>query len=200
MNTQESSDDPYDDIPNAYLSWTKPYWQALSDGDLVECVVFSLLRMVGIARRSDDGWLPLVPRPFRAIYAVWSLNGEVNNGGLDQYFWNTDGEQIDAARDGLAIIGAAATSQVFERAVKSYEANRSILMRFKRVAVRLLNSGLRRKAWEKFAESYKHSDLESLTSEFYRTESDLKVALVNYIRRHLDQFVLDKATVARSFG
>ena len=50
------------------------------------------------------------------LLAVWLLDAEVNNGGFDQYFWNTAGELISEAIEGLEIIGAEDLASIADAA------------------------------------------------------------------------------------
>lgn len=51
-----------------------------------------------------------------ALRYVWALEGEVTNGGLDQYFFNSSGDRARQALEGLDLIGAASTAAILRRA------------------------------------------------------------------------------------
>ena len=51
-----------------------------------------------------EGFAGLSPAE-RSYYAVSVLSGEVHNGGFDQYFGNSSGDQYQAARAGLRGVG-----------------------------------------------------------------------------------------------
>jgi hypothetical protein len=55
--------------------------------------------------------------PERVFRAVWELEGEVNNGGFSQYFFNSSGALAPFVVDALRSIGANQTAQLLERAV-----------------------------------------------------------------------------------
>ena len=52
----------------------------------------------------------------KLYYAVNSLNGEIYNGGFQQYFWNHDGGQYPYALEGLRRIGAVHALQALQQA------------------------------------------------------------------------------------
>lgn len=52
-----------------------------------------------------------LPKGFQHIYSLWVLEGEVNNGGFNQYFFNSSGQFVDEAYDGCIAIGAAKNSR-----------------------------------------------------------------------------------------
>jgi len=54
----------------------------------------------------------------QAIYTIWWLEAEVNNGGFHQYFWNSAGDHADAALKSLKNIGALKTASLLERAIE----------------------------------------------------------------------------------
>jgi hypothetical protein len=51
------------------------------------------------------------------VLGVWMLDAEVNNGGFDQYFWNTAGDLISEAIEGLENIGADDLASIAESAL-----------------------------------------------------------------------------------
>lgn len=53
----------------------------------------------------------------RAIYAIWWLEAEVNNGGFHQYFWNAAGDHTDVALKSLNAIGATETASLLQQAI-----------------------------------------------------------------------------------
>lgn len=53
----------------------------------------------------------------QAIYTIWWLEAEVNNGGFHQYFWNPAGEHSDIALKSLKAIGAIKTAALLEKAI-----------------------------------------------------------------------------------
>lgn len=52
-----------------------------------------------------------------ALLDVWTLEGEVNNGGFDQYFFNSSGDRARQALAGLELIGARRAAGVLLRAM-----------------------------------------------------------------------------------
>jgi len=51
------------------------------------------------------------------VYRVWSLLGEVSNGGFDQYFFNSSGDHATRTRDALRAIGDTKGLKVLEEAM-----------------------------------------------------------------------------------
>lgn len=54
----------------------------------------------------------------QAIYCIWWLEGEVNNGGFHQYFLNSSGDLYAETLSALEAIGANKTKALLERAAQ----------------------------------------------------------------------------------
>ncbi len=79
-------------------------------------------RFVEIVTNVDsDRFTELEPEA-RDIYVVGLLEGEVNNGGFSQYFWNTEGQHAAVTVDVLKRVGAKETASLLRRAMKLYGA------------------------------------------------------------------------------
>jgi hypothetical protein len=144
---------------------------AIPEDQLEETVVFS---MISIDRAMYDGSalsLTRFARPWRQVVAVWQLWGELVNGGMHQYFYNSEGVDADLARDGLLAMGCDELAGLFADATKVWEAERDMIQLFKQ-----------RNAWEDFKVSERAGELQSFTKAFYAQELQLKQALRHFIR------------------
>ena len=52
----------------------------------------------------------------RIVYCIWWLEAEVNNGGFDQFFFNSAGDLYAETCDALTMIGANKTRKLLESA------------------------------------------------------------------------------------
>jgi len=52
----------------------------------------------------------------RILVAIWALEADVNNGGFDQYYFNSSGDTAHYAPAALRAIGAIAAADIAERA------------------------------------------------------------------------------------
>jgi len=66
-------------------------------------------------QRSPGGFGGL-SEPEKLYYAVALLRNEVNNGGFDQYFFNSSGSYYNYAEEGLVAIGATHTLELLRQA------------------------------------------------------------------------------------
>ncbi|HEY3241945.1 MAG TPA: DMP19 family protein [Phycisphaerae bacterium] len=113
----------------------------------------------------------------RMVYATSALEGEVNNGGFLQFFWNTRGECSQMALEGLKLIGAERHADLLQRAIVIYEQDKRLQRR----------SGDKLDA-EAFSNAERDSRLNPLDDEFYNLTEQLAPLRVKYIRSHLDEF------------
>jgi hypothetical protein len=89
-----------------------------------------------------------ITQPERGLVAVYWLWGEVNNGGFDQYFFNSSGDDSEAALAGLREMGAPGAAALLERAMGAFPGGKPSTHREQRVA---LMAKLRKQAqgiWE----------------------------------------------------
>jgi hypothetical protein len=120
------------------------------------------------------------PPGLRMLYTTWQVEGEVNNGGFNQYFWNTDGQLADMALEGFRLVRAAKYADIMQRAIATHKREVSEMQKYKE------NGTL-----DAFSESYEHTDLNKLDEEFFDLDEDLSGLRIKYIRAHLDEFVQD---------
>jgi hypothetical protein len=55
-------------------------------------------------------------KPEKVFVCIWELEGEVNNGGFDQYYFNTSGDHAQHAVESLRAIGADHTASLVDKA------------------------------------------------------------------------------------
>lgn len=79
-------------------------------------------RFVDIVTNADTDRFTELEPDARDIYVVGLLEGEVNNGGFSQYFWNTEGQHAAVTVDVLKRVGAKETASLLRRAMKLYGA------------------------------------------------------------------------------
>ena len=96
--------------------------------------------------------LPILIRP---LYTVLVLQSEVENGGFNQYFWNSSGRLASEALDDLVSLGAKQHAALLKYAIMIEKDESPMIAKFKKP-----------QTWNSFAESYKHTELEPLDEEF----------------------------------
>lgn len=126
-------------------------------------------RYMEIATKSDTDKLDELSSEARDIYTVGLLEGEVNNGGFSQYFWNTEGQFAVHTLEVLKRIGAKETSSLLRRAMKLYGAP---------------PAGDVDEWYDRLEKvEAEHADvLENLDEHFYEGLDDLPVLVMNHLQ------------------
>jgi uncharacterized protein DUF4375 len=80
----------------------------LPDKELVQKVISSVLEFVGELGPGEDDYelVRQTPKTAQFFWAMRLLESEVNNGGFEQYFWNSSCTLADVALKGYQAIGA----------------------------------------------------------------------------------------------
>lgn len=109
----------------------------------------------------------------RLIYLMGDLEGEVNNGGFSQYFFNSSGKYADETILILKEIGAKYTSSLLEEAKKIYKSGPT-------------NDG--RDEPEVDLTDSQEEKLNELDNKFYEYKDNLNELQITYIKLHITDF------------
>lgn len=114
----------------------------------------------------------------QTIYTTYLVETEVDNGGFNQYFFNSAGRLADIALAGFRTLGATEHERLMREAIAVYERMRP-----------RLDSAREAGTMEAFSETYEGGEFEAIDRRFYDLDTDLSALRIQYIRTHLDQFV-----------
>lgn len=122
------------------------------------------------------------PDGLAAFYYIDELEGEVDNGGYNQYFYNTNGDHVEQTIWALNLLDFSELTENYEKAVAIWnnEKNDPRLQS-------LYESG----TLEDFSETYKYTDLSVCDDEFYALDTKLRAAKVTFVRASPELFVDD---------
>lgn len=112
----------------------------------------------------------------RAIYATWVLDGQVNNGGFNQFFYNYKGDFLEDAIYGFRILKAIKHCEI---AIKAKERLKTEKDKIDRVR--------EKKDLKAFMESYEDINFDDLDEEYYKLE-DISTIRISYIKNHIDKY------------
>ncbi|MDT3405630.1 DMP19 family protein [Mucilaginibacter terrae] len=117
--------------------------------------------------------------PCQDLYLIFVFEGQVNNGGFNQYYYNTEGKFYKLLPEALRRIGAGLFADLTQQANRVYEANYHQINKF--------NDG----TLEGFSKSYDNNPLNEFDDKFYDlySEEDLQQLQANYIRINKHNFV-----------
>lgn len=163
--------------------------------------IYKVLTTEIIDTTSDDGLLQVVfdnliekfPRDYtkeyqtvlgwtksqQAIYVIWNLEAEVNNGGYNQFYFNPSGQYADLAPDALKLVGAFKFADLTSKANEVYKKENEKIIKHQDGSL------------EGFSKSYDDNPLNKFDDEFYELnkKDDLQKFQVEYIRNHKEYFI-----------
>ena len=115
----------------------------------------------------------------QAIFLSWWLEGEVNNGGFNQYYTNSSGQYADLVPNLLTKIDAVKFSDLAKRANEIYKTN------YKQITKEQDGS------LEGFSKSYENNPLNDIDTEFYKLYEveNLYDKQIKFIRNNKEDFV-----------
>jgi hypothetical protein len=147
------------------------YLDLRSDEDLAREVGFYVLGKVG-----EDYDLSGLTHAERVIACLTEVEMEVNNGGFDQYFWNSPGNHAAEAVQALRELGALYTAGLVAEASAQFGPDGPDADRERRWKQMDGLSEVVRDRWS------------ALDDRFYEYRDDLPHLAASYIRSNRDQF------------
>lgn len=118
-------------------------------------------------------------KPRQAIYMIWLLEAEVNNGGYNQFYFNSSGQYYKYLPEALKLVGADKFADLTKRANEIYEKENAKITKDQDGTI------------EGFSKSYDDNPLNKFDDEFYelyKTEN-LQQIQVDFIRKHKTEFI-----------
>lgn len=119
---------------------------------------------------------------YQSTYSTMLLEGEVSNGGFNQFFYNPSWQLFAHAVSGYRRFGLEEIASLVEQACAQYVRESK-----EEEKARLLRSG----RTEDFCKSYEVSSLGTLDRQMWAAKSKISLARVAYIRRNTSEFLGD---------
>jgi|GEM_PF-1410906 len=114
----------------------------------------------------------------RRLCAAHGLDGEVNNGGFDQYFFNSTGDSAEVALAGLKDMGAVAVAALLERAMAVFPDSKPPADRERRHELMQEMESRSKPVWDQ------------CDSEFYDCKEDIDALCLAYAKKKRAEIVL----------
>lgn len=114
----------------------------------------------------------------RRLLAAYWVEAEVNNGGFDQYFFNSAGDNAELAMAGLKDMGAVGAAALLERAMAVFPGGKPPVGRFKRQEVMEHIASQSKPVWSK------------CDDEFYKLTERISDLSLNYVKKKRTEIVL----------
>jgi hypothetical protein len=116
---------------------------------------------------------------FQMVYSTWEMEGEVSNGGFNQFFYNS-GQFAKMALHSLLLIEADDYYQILKKAIFIYRKEKD------NQALQDLYS---KRTLETFFKTYEMTKLIQCDQAFRRLKNKLRPLRIKFIREHPDQFI-----------
>lgn len=115
----------------------------------------------------------------QAIYMIWTLEAEVNNGGYNQFYFNSSGQFYKHLPEALRLVGANKFADLTKRANDTFEKENAKITQHQDGTI------------EGFSKSYNDNPLNKYDDAFhdlYKTEN-LQQIQVDFIRKYISEFI-----------
>jgi hypothetical protein len=146
--------------------------------DKVELAIVDFVHSKLDGRYEDESKvLSTLPAGIRALYVTWGVEAEVNNGGFNQYYWNSAGQFANDAVAAFEFFSAHKHAQLMQEANGIRAEEKAEIDKFKEEAT-----------IEAFSESYEVSKLGPLDDRFYKLDENLSALRIAKIRSEPDLF------------
>ncbi|WP_433900543.1 DMP19 family protein [Sphingobacterium puteale] len=149
-----------------------------SDDMLLEVVYDNLFRKLSAAYDKEYEIVFSWNKSRQAIYMISRLEAEVNNGGYNQFYFNSSGQFATALPEALKLVGATQFADLTERANSTFEKEKSKITEDQDGTV------------EGFSKSYENNPLNKFDEVFYKLNEakNLQKIQVDYIRKNKNEF------------
>lgn len=150
-----------------------------SDDELLQVVFDNLSEKLPDDYEKEYGSVIKWNKSRQAIYMIWWLEGEVNNGGFNQYYANSSGQYYKLLPEALQLVGAVKFAEITQQANDTYEKENEKITKHQDGTL------------EGFSKSYKDNPLNDFDDKFYELAKieNLHELQVRYIRKHKVDFV-----------
>ncbi|MEP7376173.1 MAG: DUF4375 domain-containing protein [Chitinophagaceae bacterium] len=150
-----------------------------SDDDLLQTVFDNLIDKFPKNHNENYQTVLSWTKSQQAIYIIWCLEAEINNGGYNQFYFNPSGQYGDLTPDALKLVGAAKFADLAERANEVYKKENEKITKHQDGSL------------EGFSKSYDDNPLNKFDDEFYELyrKENLQQLQVDFTKKHKQDFI-----------
>lgn len=162
-----------------YKVLTEQIIDTISDENLLLVVIDNLLEKLSANFEKEYETVMSWNKSRQAIYMIWLLKAEVNNGGFNQFYYNSSGRFYKHLPEALRFVGANKFADLTDKANKTFEKEKEKITKHQDGTI------------EGFSKSYDDNPLNVFDTEFYNLDQteNLKQILVDYIRKNNKEFI-----------
>lgn len=173
-----NSVEAFDNRP-IYKELTEQIIDTVSDENLLQVVFDNLIEKLPSDYEKEYETVMSWNKSRQAIYMIWTLEAEVNNGGYNQFYSNPSGQFYKHLPEALRLVGATKFADLTERANKTFEKENEKITKHQDGTI------------EGFSKSYDDNPLNDFDTEFYdlsQTEN-LQQIQIDFIRKNKKEFI-----------
>lgn len=130
-------------------------------------------RVAPLFNRVEAAGVSSLTLPERVLFSVWAATGQIENGGFDQFFYNSSGDHAGEAPGAFRAIGAPGKAAVIERALALFPGNAPPSTREERITV-----------LDELAEREGEELFEALDRAFHAVPENVDDLLEAYVAAH----------------
>ena len=162
-----------------YKKLTTEIIDSTPDDELIQTIFDNIIDKFSWDYSIEYRTILALSKPRQAIYMIWVLEAEVNNGGFNQYYFNPSKQYAEFTPDALQLIGAIKWVDLMKRANHIFELENKKIKNHQDGTL------------EGFSKSYEDNPLNDLDTEFYDLYKieDLHKLQVDFIRKNKQDFV-----------
>jgi hypothetical protein len=162
-----------------YKELTEQNIDTISDDNLLQVVFDNLSEKQPADYKKEYETVMSWNMSRQAIYMIWALEAEVNNGGYNQFYFNSSGQFYKYLPKALRLVGANKFADLTERANKTFEKENDRITKHQDGTI------------EGFSKSYEDNPLNDFDTEFYELykSENLQQIQVDYIRKNKKEFI-----------
>lgn len=150
-----------------------------SDENLEQIIVDNISLKVNGDSENEYFVARELTKPQQFIFIIEQVEAEVNNGGFNQFFYNSSKEYAKNMEEAFKAIGATKFSALVSKANKIYNYHKEEI-------IKMQDGSL-----DGFSKSYDNNPLNKLDDEFYvlYKKEDLGKLKIKFIRSHKTEFI-----------
>lgn len=162
-----------------YKNLTLDIIDSIKDEDLNQSIFDNISANMENDNRDELDIIKTLTKGQQAIYSIWVVEAEVNNGGFNQLYFNGYEDISVLAEEGFKNIGAINFSELIKRANEKYKEIKPELEKFDDGTI------------ESFSDSYDNNPLNQYDDKFYELYETEKLMdlIVKYIRDNKEEFI-----------
>jgi len=150
----------------------------LDDIKLEFAISDALFEYIGDNYRNEYKKIKRLSKELQYFYATWSFEAEVNNGGFNQFFFNSSSQFLNECNEGLSYYLANEYLLLLEEAIRVYNHE-----------IDLHNEVKLQGTIEAFSKSYEETDLNDIDEKFYKLGGSLTEFRAKMIRNNLESYL-----------